>query len=514
MACHSVWGWTVDRSLIEAFSALFSAKLATSLISIVSLPIIVRVLGTSGYGNYAFLISTFSLYMILVSSGITEGVQKFVAEQRDDGHWREHVVGFYLRLTLLLGAVGAVALGLLSLSGLPSRLLGEPFSWYFALLAVFVVAAQLRAFTRRTMMGLGLERYSEPLRVVTKLTWVLLGLALAAYGLGVDAFIISSIVGATLLAVVGLTLVARHLSLPAILRGPPDDFPTRELLSFNGLNIVLVLLLLSLFHVDVVMMRLLTDGGRTGQYKAALAIAEYLWFVPLSLQTLLLHSTSNLWAERQFERITDLASRITRYVWLLVSLMGIGLFVLADEAIPLYFGAEFSGTVAPLIVLLPGTLGFALARPLYAINQGSGRLRVPILATGTAAGINVVLNAVLIPTFGMIGAAAATSVGYASMFVFHVGCAHYLGYRPLDDIRLPALVGTLVVAAPVIYLVDALIVNDYLSLLVVPIVGGVFYTAVAVALGAVTVSELRSVTGALPPPVGRHIEALFPDSDP
>ena len=503
----------MDRSLTEAFSALFSAKLATSLISIVSLPIVVRELGTTGYGNYAFLISTFSLYMILVSSGVTEGVQKFVAETRDSDHWREHVVGFYLRLTLLLGAIGAVVLGVASLSGLPSRLLGDPFSWYFALLAAFVVAAQLRAFTRRTLMGLGLERYSEPLRVLTKLTWICLGLALAALGLGVDAFLISNIVGATVLAVVGLVLVARTLSVSAIVRGPPAEFPTRELLSFNGLNIVLVLMLLSLFHVDVVMMRLLTDGGQTGQYKAALAIAEYVWFVPLSLQTLLLHSTSQLWAERQFDRITSLASRVTRYVWLLVSLMGIGLFVLADEAIPLYFGADFAGTVEPLIVLLPGTLGFALARPLYAINQGSGRLKVPIVATASAAGINVVLNAVLIPTYGMIGAAAATSVGYASMFVFHVGCARYLGYQPLDDLRLRSLVGTVVVAAPTIYALDTLIVNDFLSLLVVPIVGGLVYTTLAVAFGALTLAELRRLTGALPAPVGPRLRSLLPGTD-
>ena len=503
----------MDRSLTEAFSALFSAKFATSFISIVSLPIIVRELGTVGYGNYAFLISTFSLYMILVSSGVTEGVQKFVAERRDDDHWREHVVGFYLRLTLGLGAVGAAVLGVASLSGLPSRLLGPSFSWYFTLLAAFVVAAQLRAFTRRTLMGLGLERYSEPLHVLSKLTWVGLGLSLAAIGLGVDAFLISNIAGAALLAVVGLAVVARTLSIPAILRGPPDDFPTRELLSFNGLNIVLVLMLLSLFHVDVVMLRLLTDGGQTGQYKAALAIAEYVWFVPLSLQTLLLHSTSQLWAERQFERLTDLASRLTRYVWLLVSLMGIGLFVLADEAIPLYFGPEFAGTVTPLIVLLPGTLGFALARPLYAINQGSGRLKVPIIATGAAAGINVVLNGLLIPTYGMVGAAAATSVGYASMFALHVACAHYLGYRPLDDLRLPALAGTVAVAAPVIYGIDALIVNDYFALLVVPITGGLVYTALAVAFGAVTIAELRALTGAIPAPVGPRLRSLLPDTN-
>jgi O-antigen/teichoic acid export membrane protein len=261
------------------------------------------------------------------------------------------------------------------------------------------------------------------------------------------------------------------------------------------------------------MMRLLTDGSKTGQYKAALAIAEYVWFVPLSLQTLLLHSTSQLWAERQLDRITDIASRVTRYVWLLVSLMAIGLFVLADAAIPLYFGPEFAGTVGPLLVLLPGTIGFALARPLYAINQGSGRLRLPIVATGAAAGINVVLNALLIPTYGMIGAAAATSVGYGSMFAFHVTCGRFLGYRPLADLRLPALVGTVAVAAPVVYVVDAVLVNDYLSLVVVPVVGGIVYTTAAVSFGAVTLEELRSITGALPAPVGPRLRSLLPESD-
>ena len=99
------------------------------------------------------------------------------------------------------------------------------------------------------------------------------------------------------------------------------------------------------------------------------------------------------------------------------------------------------------------------------------------------------------------------------MFVFHVACAHHLGYRPLEDLRLRALVGTVAVAAPVIYLVDAVIANEYLSLLVVPVVGALVYTTVAVGSGALTVAELRSVIGALPAPVGPRLRSLLPGSD-
>ncbi|MFB6073744.1 MAG: oligosaccharide flippase family protein [Haloarculaceae archaeon] len=503
----------MDRSLISAFLSLLGARVATSAISLVALPVVVRLLGDSGYGNYGFLMSTFSLLMILVSSGVTEGVQKFVAESRSDPEWRSHVVGFYLRVALLLGAVGSLLLAAVTATGVVARVLSPPFTAYFYLLAVFVIASQLRAFTRRTMMGLGLERYSEPLKVVRKLVWILLGVALVFRGLGVAAFLLSSIAGEFLFAVVGFAIVLRRLEPSVIFGRRPASFPTRELLSFNGLNIVLVLFFLSLFHVDVMMLRLLTSGAETGLYKAALAIAEYVWFVPLVLQSLLLHSSSALWSDGELDRITSLSARLTRYVLLLTTLMALGLMVLADRFLPLYFGAEFSGAVTPLLLLLPGTLGFALARPLYAVNQGSGRLRPLIAVTSVAALANVVLNALLIPAYGNVGAAMATSVGYGSMFVLQAGCARYLGYDPLADLRAFRVVLTALLTGPAIYLVDGAIPDPLVALAVVPPVGAFVFAVAAVLTGAVDADEIRIATRRLPGPLRSRIDAVLPSED-
>jgi len=499
---------TSDHDLASGFLSIFNARLLVSTIGVLSLPVVVRVLGADGYGDYAFLMSAFSLLMILVSSPVTEGLQKFVAEERDLPGWREHVVGFYLRFGLVLAALGSLVLAALAWTGVVGRVFGDRFRLYVLLLAVLVVAAQLRSLTRRSLMGLGLERYSETLVVSAKVVWLAVGLGLAAFGLGVTGFLVAKVVAAGTVALVGFVVLAREVSLPRTLSGRPGSFPTAEVLSFNGLNVVLVLLLMAHYHVDVLMLRTMAGSEQTGYYKAALSLAQYMWLVPISLQTLLLHSTSSLWSRGERERVGDLAATVTRYVFLLTALLAVGVVALADRFVPLYFGREFLVIVGPLLVLLPGAMGFALARPLYGINQARGHLPPVILATGVAAVPNVVLNYLLIPSHGMVGAAVATSTGYGTMFVCHVACARSLGYDPLDGVRLPRSLAAAGLGGVLVLGIEATIANDVLALVVVPVLGFLAFTTTAVVLGAVDGEELLDVADALPLPVPGHVRAL------
>ncbi|QLD88689.1 polysaccharide biosynthesis C-terminal domain-containing protein [Natronomonas salina] len=494
-------------NVFQRFFSIFGAKVITTITAIVSTPLIVRFLGAEDYGNYAVLLSIFSLYMIPVSSGVTEGIQKFVAEQRETENWRGGVIRFYLGFATAIGLVGVGVLLVVNALGIPRRIFGEGFTLYFNLLATMVLVTQFSSMSMRTVLGFGLEPISESLKVTKKLVLVGLGLGLVAAGFGVTGMLLGHIVSSLLVAVAAGIVVVRKVSLSAILKGTPSSFPYREVLSFNGLNIVLVTLVMSLFHVDVIMLRTLVDSETTGYYKAALQLAEYVWFVPIVLQTLLLHSTSNLWSEDRTEQITEIATRVTRYTLLLVAVMAIGLAALADSFVPLYYGDEFSVSVVPLLLLLPGTVGFAIARPLQAISQGSGQLRTLIVATAVAAGSNLVLNGLLIPLFGMRGAAAATSASYGSMFLLFVWAAWRIGYDPLADFRAPRIVATVAVSAPVIFAADHLIAGDIVSLAVVPILGGVTYLGVALATGALSYDETIDLLSKVPGPVGRVARA-------
>jgi len=487
------------ENLFGRFLSLASAKVVSTVLAVLSTPIIVRLLGPKGYGDYAVLLSIFSLYMIPISGTITEGVQKFVGEGRDREGWTEAVVRFYALLGLGVVLVGAAVLLMATLAGLPARVYGPEFGQYFLLLVAFVVVAQLRALGSHTVLGFGLERFSGPLSVLKKFGTVSVGIALLLAGYGVVGVLAGHIVSNLVVALVAGVVVFRQLDLRALLR--PPSLPYRELLSFNVINVGLVLLSMSLYHVDLVMLRGLTDGATTGFYKAALAMAEYLWFVPIVVQRLLLHSTSDLWASDRVEAITELASRVTRQILLLVVLLAVGLATLADRVMELYYGAEFVVATVPLLILLPGTIAFAAARPLKAISQGSGRVTVLLAAMGGAATINIVLNALLIPRFGMYGAAVATSTGYASMFVFTLLAAYRIGFDPTDDLRpIRIAITAAVTAVPVVGL-DMLLGQDYLALAIVPPVGAVVYVVAAVTTGALEPSELAPVVERLPDPI-------------
>ncbi|NGM70465.1 flippase [Natronolimnobius sp. AArcel1] len=498
----------MNRSLASGIFSVVSAKVIVLIVTAVSTPLLYRFLGASAYGDYAVLLSVFAIYMIFVSSGITDGVRKYLAEDRSVANWQEHVVGFYLRLAIWLGAIGILVMVAATEFGYVSLAFGEDRAVYFYILAILVVTAQFRDYARKTLMGFGLERYSEPLKILDKVGFVVVTIPLAYVGFGVAGALLGHIVASTLVAVVGLALVHSRVSLLSVFLTPTDRFPRTQMLTFNSMSIVLVFLLMSLYHVDILMLQQFRESSDVGNYRAALQIAEFLWFVPLALQTVFVHSTSELWSKNQTWKITDLASRTTRYTFLLTGVMAVGLAALADVAIPLYFGAEAEPAIDPLLLLLPGALGFALARPVLAVSQGNGTLRYPVAATGVAAGVNVVLNILLIPTYGMHGAAIATSIGYGSMFVLHCWSARQVGFDPLADARLGrATLATLFAAVP-IFALAATISNPWLALLVVPPVGFVLYLGFALLVGALDLTEPLKILSAFPGPLGSSASTL------
>ncbi|RQG99358.1 flippase [Natrarchaeobius oligotrophus] len=499
----------MNRSIASGVLSVVGAKVIVLSVTVVTTPLLYRLLGAGGFGEYAFLLSVFAIYMIFVSSGITDGVRKFLAEDRNDPNWSESVVGFYFRLAAALAAVGALGLALAARFDLVAVAFGDELTIYFYALALLVITAQFRDYARKTLMGFGLERYSEPLTVLDKVCFVAVAIPLVSVGFGVMGALAGHLFASALVAITGLLLVHRRLSLSCVRSRSPARFPRKRLLTFNSMSVVLVFLLMSLYHIDIVMLQQFAESESVGNYRAALALAEFLWFVPLALQTVYVHSTSELWSNDRRREISELSSQTTRYTFLLTGVMALGLAALADVVVPLYFGSEAEPAVSPLLLLLPGALGFALARPILAVSQGEGTLRYPVAATGFAAAINVILNASLIPRYGMHGAAVATSVGYATMFVFHCWSARRVGFDPLSDARLGRTVATTLLAAGPIVALATAITNPWLALAIVPPAGLTIYLLFAVLVGALEPGEPFELLALSPDPIGSRADAVL-----
>lgn len=525
------------RTLVTAFISIAGSNVAVAMLGAVMTPILVRILGPEGYGTYATVMSVFALLMIVVSSGVDSGTRKYLAENRDDPDWHDNVFGYYFRIATVLALAASALLLVTAQVGIIDATLGEEYAVFFFLLSIVTIMAQFRAYTHRSLLGLKLEPISEPLFVAQKVFFFMFAISLAYLGYGVTGVLLGHIIADALTASIGFAFLSRHISLSTVLKRTPEEFPRRELLNFNNLSIVYIFLLTSLYHVDVLMLQAYTTEAQVGYYKAALVLAEFLWLAPKAVQSVMIQSASELWHRDRIDQITSLASKATRYTLLLTTLLAIGIAVLSAEFVPRYYGSEFEPTIAPLLLLLPGTVGFAVARPILSVSHARGDMRIMILATGAAATMNLLLNVALIPRFGIEGAAIATSLGYISLPLFHLWGAKRIGYNPLGDVRPVAVaitaVGTAAVLVGVTLGIDHAIPPTLLTIgipfvgslsigatlvafVLIPPMGFVVYAVLTLLTGAIGPSEILTLLNGMPAPISERAAAFehrFVDSD-
>ena len=163
-------------------------------------------------------------------------------------------------------------------------------------------------------------------------------------------------------------------------------------------------------QVDKVMLQWITGlSSQVSFYDQA----EKLINIPLSLisvlSTVMMPRIANEFRNGNQKQIESLLQKAGRYALFMAFPMMLGLFCIAGQFVPWYLGNEFLPVAGAMMILSPIVLlntlsGISGQQYFTATNQ------IPILlkAYVSAAVLNVIMNALLIPRYGYAGAAAAT----------------------------------------------------------------------------------------------------------
>ncbi len=89
------------------------------------------------------------------------------------------------------------------------------------------------------------------------------------------------------------------------------------------------------------------------------------------------------------------------------------LFIAAPSLLPLVYGAPYAASVTPFLLLLPAVMLLGTARVLARYFTGTNRHKPNIVTRLVSLVVNVGLNWMWIPEYGIAGAAAAALVSYA-----------------------------------------------------------------------------------------------------
>lgn len=157
---------------------------------------------------------------------------------------------------------------------------------------------------------------------------------------------------------------------------------------------------------DTLLLGVLASAASVGVYSVGVSVAEVLFLAP---QTVVFALTARSLQENAASG-AELSARLTRLLMAFTLGVSLLLLVLARPLIEVAFGEEFVSAALVYAILVPGILSWTLSSQLQAYLATHGRL-FPGLGL-SAVFMNLVLNLLLIPRFGIYGAAVATSISY------------------------------------------------------------------------------------------------------
>jgi O-antigen/teichoic acid export membrane protein len=188
------------------------------------------------------------------------------------------------------------------------------------------------------------------------------------------------------------------------------------------------------YRLDVFILNAYTSFASVGLYTAAVAVAERLWLPSQAVSTALFPTIAEEKDESVRRAITPLLARNT--LWLTAAVAAV-VYVFAGPVVSLLYSSKFESSAGPLRTLLPGIVAYSGARVLGNDISARGRPLLNSYIASVSVTLNLVLNLVLIPRHGIVGAAWASTASYSVLFVSTIGLYCRIARVPVRAVIVP-----------------------------------------------------------------------------
>ncbi len=486
---------SLRKKIVSGFSAELVAQLFGVIFSGLLLVILARLLSAEQYGLLYLSISIFSVIILLTSFGFSRSAARYITdyEENDPGQ-----IPYIIRASLLYCAVALLLVGF-SFTVFREQIahwLGEPDLQPLLLVGIlYVIFYSFVEYCRRIFQGFKSIKKSATLHVVNTSFKFVFVVLLVVIGFDAVGALVGYVVGLAITSVFGAVLLYRTVTeyktstkAEPGLRRKLFEYSLPITLTSSGTVLIK--------RVDVILIGFFLNPVAVGYYTVSKQIIDFVVKPANSLGFSISPRYSEQVSNGNYGQAATLYQDALHSMVLLYAPAAIGLFLVADPAVTLIFGQEYHGAIPVVQVFSFYVLIQAIS---YVTGSGLdylGKAKYRAVLKGTIAVGNVILNIILIPTIGIIGAALATVLTYG----FYVTGNVYLMHRelPLDWPEILAnTTKALLIASVMGAIVFALsaYITGYLSLIAVIGTGIAIWAALSIATGVIEPQEIRSHMG-------------------
>jgi O-antigen/teichoic acid export membrane protein len=420
------------RRIATGGGAVFAGGWVSYALSLGFNILVARRLNADRFGAFTIGMSLAVLLAHIAPLGLNQAVVRYVAiyrGQHDEARIRG-TIALGLRVTAAAGAV----LGLVMLLAAPllaERVFHDP----SLTLTIRVLACSV------PLTGLG-ELLLSAMRAYTRVVLPVLIRSFAAPGLRVLAALAALLAHANLVGVAaaytlveGVALLmgavaARHV-LPGRAAGTVAP-PTGEIVRFSWPMAVNRVLMGSTNNAEVFMLGALAGAGKVALFAAARRFTIVANAIFIAFGTIFSPMVSDLDAAEQHDHLARLYKAVSRWIFTI----GVPVFLVQVSfggALLSTFGRGFDQGRLALTLLAVGQLANYASGAASNVLTMTGRSRANLVVTVVHLVVTVTLNLLLIPPFGLLGAAVANAVAMTSVNVALTGWVYrVVGMHPYN----------------------------------------------------------------------------------
>ena len=447
-----------------------------------------RVLGAEALGIYALGMTVGGVLGLIAAMGLPQAAARYVAVYSGTRRYSELKGFLWHGIAVLAVANLIVAALMLSIRGwVADRFYHTPaLAKYMGAFAAVMVLGSFTGFFGQALAGFkDVARRTVITNFIGSPLNIIFGVVLLMLGMGLSGYLLAQIASALITVV--LFAIATWKLMPPGYRSVAGELPglQREVIRFSVSLFAVQALEYTFAQLDKIVLGYYLDARRVGIYVVAASVTVFLPILLQSVNQIFSPTIADLHARGELDLLRRLYQTLTKWILGFTLPLAIVVCVFAAPLMQI-FGSEFRvgwpiliiGTLGQLINCAAGSAGLLLVMSGH--QDRMVRVQVKVVIG------NIILNLVLIPLWGIVGAilvSAATNAVINLMYLREV--KGVLGLTPYNRsyIRLffPVL-GTAVVVALV--RMEASLFHGFVLPIVVGLVLGYFaFTSLALLAG-------------------------------
>lgn len=401
----SRWHWILEHEGHKRYFAnmswMFGGQMFSLLISFFIGAWIARYLGPENYGVLSYSIAFVGLFGFIASLGVDGILNRELVKTPEK---RDELLGTTFRLKLIGGAIAfclAIASVLIFKSEPRVKILVALFAFSFILQSINIVSTYFNAEVK--------SKNSVKAVFIATIITSILKIIIILLGKGVIWLVIVFVLD-SLWQGIGLVKAYRRYGLK-IGNWKFDKILAKVILKNSWpLMLASAAWFISL-KIDQVMIGSMLGNYKVGIYAAAVKLVEVWYFVPGIICTALLPAIINA-------KITDeklYKNRLKNFYILMTIIplvMAVLVTLLAQPIIQVLFGNGYLESIIILRIYIWSSIGVFLGNATYQYLLSENFIKTVFWFNLLAMIVNIILNLILIPVYGITGSAWATLISY------------------------------------------------------------------------------------------------------